>query len=44
MNYDFPALSKLNSKIIAGTLPSLPLDENPFADGSAHLFERYAAL
>ena len=29
---------KLNSKIKAGTLPSLPLDENQFADWTAHLF------
>src|SRR5262245_12279714 len=29
---------KLNSKIKAGTLRALPLDENPFADWSAHLF------
>lgn len=29
---------KLNTKIRAGTLPSLPLDENPYADWSAHLF------
>ena len=29
---------KLNAKIKAGTLPALPLDENPFADWSAHLF------
>ncbi len=29
---------KLNAKIKAGTLPSVALDENPFADWSAHLF------
>ena len=29
---------KLNAKIKAGTLPPLLLDENPFADWSAHLF------
>lgn len=29
---------KLNAKIKAGTLPSRPLNENPFADWSAHLF------
>lgn len=29
---------KLNTKIKAGTLPALPLDENPLADWSAHLF------
>ena len=29
---------KLNTKIKAGPLPPLPLDENPFADWSAHLF------
>ncbi len=29
---------KLNSKIKAGALPAVPLDENPFADWSAHLF------
>jgi hypothetical protein len=28
----------LNTKIKAGTLPALPLDENPLADWSAHLF------
>ena len=32
-------LSKtLNTKIGAGALPKLPLNENPFADWSAHLF------
>jgi len=34
----FRLSQKLNGKIKAGTLPSLPLDENPFADWSAHLF------
>ena len=29
---------KLNAKIKAGDLPSLPLDENPFADWSGNLF------
>lgn len=29
---------KLNSKIKVGRLGELPLDENPFADWSAHLF------
>lgn len=29
---------KLNSKIKAGELQTLPLDKNPFADWSAHLF------
>ena len=29
---------KLNTKIKAGPLKTLPLDENPFADWSAHLF------
>jgi hypothetical protein len=29
---------KLNAKIKAGTLRTLPPDENPFADWSAHLF------
>lgn len=29
---------KLSAKIKAGTLDALPLDENPFADWSAHLF------
>jgi hypothetical protein len=28
----------LNSKIKAGPLPALPLEENPLADWSAHLF------
>ena len=34
----FRLSQKLNSKIKAGTLPVLPLDENPFGDWSAHLF------
>jgi hypothetical protein len=34
----FRLSQKLNSKIKAGPLPSLPPDENPFADWSAHLF------
>jgi len=34
----FRLSQKLNSKIEAGGLPPLPLDENPFADWSAHLF------
>ena len=29
---------KLNTKIKAGTLGDIPLDENPYADWSAHLF------
>lgn len=29
---------KLNTKIKAGTLPAMPLDENPYADWSCHLF------
>jgi hypothetical protein len=29
---------KLSTKIKAGTLPPLPLHENPFADWSAHVF------
>lgn len=29
---------KLNTKIKAGTLPTLPLHENPMADWSSHLF------
>src|SRR5262245_19256889 len=29
---------KLNARIMAGTLAALPLDENPLADWSAHLF------
>ncbi|HEX4142979.1 MAG TPA: hypothetical protein VHY91_05475 [Pirellulales bacterium] len=34
----FRLSQKLNAKIKAGDLPALPLDENPFADWSAHLF------
>ncbi len=34
----FRLSQKLNTKIKAGTLPTLPPDENPFADWSAHLF------
>ena len=34
----FRLSQKLTTKIKAGTLPSLPLDDNPFADWSAHLF------
>src|SRR5260370_923676 len=34
----FRLSQKLNTKIKAGTLPALPLDENPFADWSAGLF------
>ena len=34
----FRLSQKLNAKIKAGTLPALPLDENPFADWSANLF------
>ena len=34
----FRLSQKLNTKIRAGALPALPLDENPFADWSAHLF------
>ena len=34
----FRLSQKLNTKIKAGTLAILPLDENPFADWSAHLF------
>ena len=34
----FRLSQKLNTKIKAGTLPALPLDKNPFADWSAHLF------
>ncbi len=29
---------KLNTKIDAGTLKAMPLDENPYADWSCHLF------
>ncbi len=34
----FRLSQKLNTKIKAGPLKTLPLDENPFADWSAHLF------
>ena len=34
----FRLSEKLNAKIKAGTLATLPLDENPFADWSAGLF------
>jgi hypothetical protein len=34
----FRLSEKLKAKIKAGTLKALPLDENPFADWSAHLF------
>lgn len=34
----FRLSQKLNDKIKAGTLATLPLDENPFADWSAHVF------
>jgi GNAT superfamily N-acetyltransferase len=34
----FRLSQKLSTKIKAGTLRTLPLDENPFADWSAHLF------
>jgi hypothetical protein len=34
----FRLSQKLNTKIKAGTLETVPLDENPFADWSAHLF------
>lgn len=34
----FRLSQKLNTKIKAGTLRALPLDENPLADWSAHLF------
>lgn len=29
---------KLNTKITAGKLKKMPLDENPYADWSCHLF------
>jgi hypothetical protein len=35
---NFRLSQKLNDKIKAGTLPALPLDDNPLADWSAHLF------
>jgi hypothetical protein len=34
----FRLSQKLNTKIKAGNLPALPLEENPLADWSAHLF------
>ena len=34
----FRLSQKLNAKIRAGILATVPLDENPFADWSAHLF------
>jgi hypothetical protein len=34
----FRLSQKLNAKIKAGALATVPLDENPFADWSAHLF------
>jgi hypothetical protein len=34
----FRLSQKLNAKIKVGTLPTLPPDDNPFADWSAHLF------
>lgn len=34
----FRLSQKLNTKIKAGKLESMPLDENPFADWSCHLF------
>lgn len=34
----FRLSQKLNTKIKAGALSALPLDENPYADWSAHLF------
>ena len=34
----FRLSQKLNTKIKAGALRALPLDDNPFADWSAHLF------
>jgi hypothetical protein len=34
----FRMSQKLNAKIKAGTLPTLPPPENPFVDWSAHLF------
>ena len=34
----FRLSQNLNGKIKAGTLPAMPLDENPFADWSCHLF------
>lgn len=34
----FRLSQKLCTKIKVGSLPALPLDSNPFADWSAHLF------
>jgi hypothetical protein len=34
----FRLSNKLSAKLKVGTVPSLPLDENPFADWSGHLF------
>jgi hypothetical protein len=34
----FRLSQKLGKKLKEGTLPSLPPDENPYADWSAHLF------
>ena len=34
----FRLSQKLAKKLKEGSLPSLPLDENPYADWSAHLF------
>ena len=34
----FRLSQKLNAKVKSGTLATQPLDENPFADWSAHLF------
>jgi hypothetical protein len=35
---NFRLSQKLNTKIKAGRLPTLPLDDNPLADWSGHLF------
>ena len=34
----FRLSQKLNAKIKGGSLSALPLDDNPFADWSGHLF------
>lgn len=34
----FRLSQRLAAKLKEGSLPSLPLDENPYADWSAHLF------
>jgi uncharacterized protein DUF6933 len=34
----FRVSQKLNAQIRAGALPTLPLDKNPFADWTAHVF------